>query len=65
MEKENRVLTFIWIVLGSLAALMVVGVMISMNKSEHQLNTSCDELVKEIKEGKDFVPLPKRCEKGE
>ena len=61
--KDNT-WTIIYIVLGSLVALLVGGVMMMLNSREKMYPTPCEELIQQNNEH-NYVPLPKRCEKGD
>lgn len=52
------------IVLSLLALVMVIVTVIMVNNHENLINTPCEELLKESK-GNSYVPIPRRCEKGE
>lgn len=52
------------IVLSLLALVMVIVAIVMVNSHENLINTPCEELLKE-RRGTTYVPIPKRCEKGE
>lgn len=62
MDRE-KVSEIVLIVLGCIAALMVVATLFIVTKHETDLQTTCEEL--RAKKGNEYIPLPKRCEKGE
>lgn len=60
---KDNVWVIMYVILGSIAALMVVSTLIMLN-DRGQFQTPCEELIK-INNDNTYAPLPKRCEKGE
>ena len=61
---KDKVSTIVLVILSIIAVAMVLLTMFVVGRNEHLHETPCEELIKESK-GNSYVPIPKRCEKGE
>lgn len=61
---KDRIWVLVYVILGSLAVLMLLFTIMLVTTHEQQVNTPCEELVRQ-NSGNSYKPLPKRCEKGE
>lgn len=60
-EKAGEI---ILIVLGCIAVIMLAVTMFILARHEASLQTPCEEIM-EKRDSNTYVPIPKRCEKGE
>lgn len=61
---KDRVWVSVYIILGSIAVLLLLFTLFLVNNNEQRYNTPCETLI-EQNNGNNYIPLPKRCEKGE
>ena len=61
---KDKTWVVVYIILGSIAVLLLLFTIFLVERNETRLEMPCETIIKE-NNGSNYVPLPKRCEKGE
>lgn len=61
---KDNIWVLVYIILGSIAVLMLLFTLFVVNQHEQRVEMPCETLIQQ-NTNSNYVPLPKRCEKGE
>lgn len=61
---KDNIWVLVYIILGSIAVLMLLFTLFVVNQHEQRVEMPCETLIQQ-NNGSNYVPLPKRCEKGD
>ena len=63
MDRE-KIANIVLAILSVFAVFLVIFAMFMVSKNEHKIETPCEDIVKQNSKS-NYVPIPKRCMKGE